>query len=520
MHRKNNPWTVFLGGPVYAMYEITAAMASLSQSADLIRQQATRSLDASKKIELGQFLTPSAVAKYMVSLFRPRPGPTIRLLDPGAGVGSLTGAFLERFMSGEGARRIDVTAYEIDEAMQKYLDQVLTGYHSVARESDVDLRNTIVADDFIDAVCRPLLRTRQPRFTHAILNPPYRKIHSDSSHRAMLREVGIETVNLYAAFLALTIDVMEDGGEVVGIVPRSFCNGPYYKPFRDRLLQKTAISHIHLFDARDRAFQEDEVLQENIIVHLVRSGKQRAVTISTSTDHSLHNYQCHKYQFSRIVKPGDPQRFVHVPSGPGQSRLELSSSARYSPAEIGIKVSTGPVVDFRLKDFLRYEPGPDTVPLLYPAHFCDQGIEWPKKTKKPNALALHPETQKWLYPNGFYTVVRRFSSKEERRRVVASVVQPNAFNSDFLGFENHLNVFHIDRSGLSEHLAYGLAAFLNSTVVDECFRSFNGHTQVNATDLRLLKYPSAAALTLLGVWASKQVKPSQGAIDRQVSTLL
>jgi adenine-specific DNA-methyltransferase len=39
-----------------------------------------------------------------------------------------------------------------------------------------------------------------------------------------------------------------------------------------------------------------------------------------------------------------------------------------------------------------------------------------------------------------------------------------------------------------------LAAFLNSTVLDVYFRQFNGHTQVNATDLRNLRYPSRSQL--------------------------
>jgi adenine-specific DNA-methyltransferase len=62
-----------------------------------------------------------------------------------------------------------------------------------------------------------------------------------------------------------------------------------------------------------------------------------------------------------------------------------------------------------------------------------------------------------------------------------------------LGFENHLNVFHEDKCGLPENLEHGLAAFLNTTAVDDHFRRFNGHTQVNATDLRLMMYPSRQA---------------------------
>ena len=502
------------------MAEHSTNMASALDTVDLVRKKANRQLDPERKSALGQFMTPSTVAKYMASLFTTKSSGTIRVLDPCAGIGSLTAAFLERFLTLENVRRIEVAAYEIDEVMQSHLKTTLKGYRAAARASGVEIQGTVIADDFVDAMCKPLLRGAHPRFTHAILNPPYKKIHSDSGHRIMLRQAGIETVNLYTAFLALTIEAMDDGGEIVAIVPRSFCNGPYYEPFRDWLFRKTAIRHIHLFEARNRAFQDDEVLQENIIIHLVRSERQQSVTISTSIDHRLQNYQCHRYRFEQIVKQGDPQRFIHIPSHPEQNGLELSPSVKYSPEEIGIAISTGPVVDFRLKDFLRADPGPDTVPLLYPAHFAGQEFEWPKKTKKPNALELNAETAKWLYPNGFYTVVRRFSSKEERRRIMASVVRPTDFESDFIGFENHLNVFNVSRSGLSENLAHGLAAFLNSTIVDEYFRCFSGHTQVNATDLRLMKYPSFEALLSLGLWAKQEVSLSQSAIDQRVSTLL
>jgi hypothetical protein len=134
--------------------------------------------------------------------------------------------------------------------------------------------------------------------------------------------------------------------------------------------------------------------------------------------------------------------------------------------------------------------------------------------KRGNAIALNPDTLKWLYPNGFYTVVRRFSAKEERRRIVASVVRPDAFpGAPMLGFENHLNVFHERRHGLPEELAYGLAAFLNTAAVDDYFRRFNGHTQVNATDLRLMKYPSRSTLADLGRWAKSQPHLTEAMLD-------
>jgi adenine-specific DNA-methyltransferase len=46
-------------------------------------------------------------------------------------------------------------------------------------------------------------------------------------------------------------------------------------------------------------------------------------------------------------------------------------------------------------------------------------------------------------------------------------------------------------------LAKGLCRFLNSEAVDTYFRTFSGHTQVNATDLRNLHYPTRKQLEAL-----------------------
>jgi hypothetical protein len=167
-------------------------------------------------------------------------------------------------------------------------------------------------------------------------------------------------------------------------------------------------------------------------------------------------------------------------------------------------------------------PSEGNVPLLYPGHFSCSGTTWPiKDMKKPNAIERNADTEKWLYPNGFYCVVRRFSSKEEKRRIVASVVEPSAFgNIPVLGFENHLNLFHEGKRGLPEALARGLAVFLNTTAVDENFRRFNGHTQVNATDLRLMKYPDRETLIKFGEWAAQQGTLTQDHIDAKLGTLI
>ncbi len=475
--------------------------------------------DAKKKSQFGQFFTPARTAAFMAGLFPPAEGICC-LLDAGAGIGSLAAAFLERWRSG-GLRfqRVELDAFEMDGGLHAELAQTLSMY------SNMEFSVAVHGEDFIHAAVDflngDLFAEPLPRYSHAIMNPPYKKIAGNSAHRLALRRVGLETVNLYSGFVALAVALAAPGGQIVAIVPRSFCNGPYYRPFRDFILERAAVCHMHLFESRSKAFSDDDVLQENIIIRLERGGQQGPVTVSTSTDDTFTDLATHAHPFDRIVYPDDPERFIHVPTSPAQSAIERSPAIRSTLSDLGISVSTGPVVDFRLREHLRDMPGARTVPLLYPSHFSVIGTTWPiEGMKKPNAIERNGTTEKWLYPSGFYCVVRRFSSKEEKRRIVASVVAPgDVGDAPVLGFENHLNLFHQNKRGLPEALARGLAVFLNTSAVDECFRRFNGHTQVNATDLRLMKYPSRDALMDLGEWAKQQRTLTQGQIDAKMGTL-
>lgn len=482
------------------------------ETADSVRRQVAPRIAQKRKSEFGQFMTPSSVARFMAGMFPPITLQTCHLLDAGAGVGALSCAFLDRWVAGcFDFKSVEATAYEVDDTLRGHLVQHLSGYSRA--------KPHVIAGDYIELATAEGLKSKG--YTHAILNPPYKKINSKSAHRLALRSVGIETVNLYSAFVALAVAEAAPGGQIVAIIPRSFCNGPYYRPFRDFILERSAIRHMHLFESRSKAFKDDEVLQENIIIRLERGGQQGPVTITTSTDDSFEDIATNEHPFERIVFPDDSERFIHVPTTTEKSTIELLAAVRYTLADLGIKVSTGPVVDFRLKEQLRAMPEDGTVPLIYPGHLSITGTVWPVPgLKKPNAILRNDTTEKWLYPNGFYCVVRRFSSKEEKRRVVASVVDPAAFGDHtVLGFENHMNLFHENKKGLPELLARGLAVFLNTTAVDESFRRFNGHTQVNATDLKLMKYPSREALTQLGKWAKQNSEVTQEMVDEQLGKL-
>src|SRR5262249_37399809 len=140
---------------------------------------------------------------------------------------------------------------------------------------------------------------------------------------------------------------MDHGGEVVAIVPRSFCNGTYFKPFRSWLLDRVAVHRIHLFESRRNPFGEDDVLQENIILHMERGGSQGEVVVSGSHDQYFHDFHEWRVPFTEVVLPSDEEKFIRVPD---VVRAERSSLFIHRLEELGLTVSTGPVVDFRVRE--------------------------------------------------------------------------------------------------------------------------------------------------------------------------
>jgi adenine-specific DNA-methyltransferase len=500
----------------------------LLDHAESLRRDVSPRLEQKTKAQLGQFLTPAPVARFMASMFPTCNSGSCRLLDAGAGLGALTFAFLDRWRKGElGFSQVDSTCFELDDALRAHLADSFSLY-AKSPDAPLALSFDIRSGDFVVQAALDLLQeTKGQGYTHVIMNPPYKKILSSSLHRRALQQVGIDTVNLYSAFVALAIELMAPGGLLVAIIPRSFCNGTYYRPFREWLLDKTAIVHMHLFDSRSKAFRDDDVLQENIIIMLQRGGTQGAVTVSTSTDDSFSDLRSHQHPFERIVTTGQAERFIHVPTDGQRTELEAMVQVRYSLEELGLRISTGPVVDFRLKPYLCELPQADAAPLLYPAHFAGHhtagDVTWPLANgKKPNAIQINDQTLRWLVPNGFYCVVKRFSAKEEKRRIVAYVLRPDAFpvQTEFLGLENHLNFFRTQRAALTEILAFGLTAYLNTSAVEEAFRRFSGHTQVNASDLRTLRYPSLKNLECLGDWYMRHLQSEQSQIDTAFRELM
>jgi adenine-specific DNA-methyltransferase len=459
----------------------------------------TKSGRTETQVLLAQYFTARPIANYMASMFDTRKNIKASILDPGAGEGIL-GITLMKRLQGE-AMSVSVTFVEFDGPTYEKLLAILQTHTE-------DHLISIANDDFIDAAYK--MQDQEARFSHVIMNPPYFKLRVDSKSNVKLRSSGIHVTNIYAAFVWLSAKLLADNGELVAIIPRSFCNGPYFAKFRQFLFDGFSLDTIHIFSSRNKAFSKDSVLQENVIIHISKQSQRPMVKITYSTDQTFEDIAVRQVPFEQVVSPVDDSKTIHIPAE--NQTISLTDHVVGTLDDLGIKASTGPIVDFRLKSNIKETGDKSTIPLLYPAHMSGQRIVWPRESFSKAGQYYQPVesdngrlvgqdelTDKQALPlDGYYVVVRRFSSKEEKRRIFAAVVEPDVLPTKHVTFENHLNYFHAKKHGFGKDLAFGLCAYLNSSLLDEHFRKVSGHTQVNVSDLKNMPYPNRETLEKIG----------------------
>jgi adenine-specific DNA-methyltransferase len=97
-----------------------------------------------------------------------------------------------------------------------------------------------------------------------------------------------------------------------------------------------------------------------------------------------------------------------------------------------------------------------------------------------------------LVTHGSCLLVQRTTAKEQRRRIIAAFPWDweRATGSFFV--ENHLNLI-VPIRGVTLLAPEVVLALLNSRLFDFIFRTFNGNTQVSATELNVMRFVAPEA---------------------------
>ena len=99
---------------------------SLSERVDSIRKQINGDLDPQKRSSMGQYLTSASVASFMASMIQKSQNQDIKLLDPGAGIGSLTAAFVDKLCQRlKPATSLMAITYELEPRLIMHLQKLV-----------------------------------------------------------------------------------------------------------------------------------------------------------------------------------------------------------------------------------------------------------------------------------------------------------------------------------------------------------------------------------------------------------
>lgn len=443
-----------------------------------------------KRKKIGQFFTSRETAKFMAGLFSVPKKEHLDILDPGTGSAILTAALMERLQQESSVKSVSLICYETEPAILDLLKDNLEYIKSIVR---FDLDYTIITDNYVTSQQLPLA------FADLVIgNPPYLKINRLAEEAQAMSHVVYGAPNLYFLFASRSIENLRDKGELVYIIPRSWTSGAYFKAFRNFLFKKTTIEHIHLFISRDKVFEQEAVLQETMIIKLKKEvGTAKEIVISsTETNNDFNNIQEITVPKKLVIGNDDNQYVYLVTNKDEVNVLDRLSVFHNTLPSLDMKMKTGLTVDFREREHLMDEPTNDNVPMFFAQHLKDGRITFP--------IGKHGEyidTRKsgLLQDNTNYLFVKRFTSKEESRRLQSSIYLQDDFPTyKQISTQNKLNFITRNKKSLTKQMVYGLYCLFNSTLYDKYYRILNGSTQVNSTEVNTMPMPTLEGIVYLG----------------------
>lgn len=452
----------------------------------------------------------------MAQLYPVTKARQLRILDPGAGAGVLSCALCEHIAASGKAREIILDAYESDVDLAGCLEKSLSYLKSWLQQKSVALSFRIIHEDFVLANAEGLAEKASLFFAKpeesydlVITNPPYFKLPKSDARAQAAEAIVCGQPNIYAIFMAVSSALLKTGGEMICITPRSYTAGPYFRLFREKFFARMQPETIHLFDSRTETFGRDDVLQESLILRVRRAdgwmttATQTMVEVSGSaSSQDLAKREMRRVPVGEILDIAGKDRVLRLLLADEDQRiLNLVRQWPGNLRDYGLEISTGPVVPFRATEFINRDGGNSSgqAPLLWMQNVSPMRIEWPVAARnKPQHIANNKLSSYLLVKNRNYVLLRRFSAKEAARRLVAAPLLASTLTAPFVGLENHLNYIYRRKGELSQQEAFGLAALLNSELIDSYFRTFNGNTQVSATELRALPLPPLALIEKLG----------------------
>lgn len=424
------------------------------------------------KSKYGQFFTPKSIVEYLIKSTRYEESHTVADISCGSG----------RFLLGVIEKLVDsntdlkdiqnrIFGFDIDPVLIRISLANIRGY--LAKN---DYKLTLDTDFHIE--CKNSLESvgglfsKKYEFDCILGNPPYLKASPKQN---------LGHPNLYASFVEAGVSFLKKGGSLGYIIPKSFVSGAYFSKLRQILTEQVLTEEIITLYERNGAFSD--VLQEQVLLTIQNSEPtKKDVTVGVAFTNGKFEISTFKSPYNTVFW----EDIVCIPSNEFDMRLvnKCFKNGFKKIAHAGLRVSTGQIVPYRMKEYLTEEDKKSHRPIYWSHNIAACKFEPNKKQKGRQHMVIdckEIETEKLHEP---VLAFKRISAKEQSRRLEGALIPGNA-QGYFL--ENHLNF--IKREHEKAPSLEVLQILLNSALWDRLFRLINGNTQVSAKEIRIFPIP-------------------------------
>ena len=464
-----------------------------------------REKSKSENIRLGRLFTKKDTARLMADMLALDGTRSVyTVLDPGAGTGILSAAVVEEICKRcPSCDQIYLTCYENDPVFIPMLRDNLERIRKKCRHDyNVKLFVTVYEENYLteskNHYTVTFFDTVEDKFDLIIANPPTELIEKGSPEA--LAVGGVTQLKISAAYLFATLASkhLEDGGKLVVVLPTSVASASQLTSFRRDLAERLSLERIHLFIGKQKNQKRAIPLGKNVILAYKKGDKPETVAVTTSTDSGKTVTSLPPLDYDFIVDKEDGT--LTLPKSVEDTKIvKYISGFPETLTSLGLKISTGLVIDSRCEGLLFTEPIKGCVPLLRPSAIRNGTISFPMPIKRQYIAPVNP---KLVQKNKNMVIIKRVPAKSDDRFVNAAIYMAAQLPSyRYISTHNKINFIDTkDKNGeMCARLAFGLFALLNSTIYDRYISIVSKSKQINAKELRSLPLPPRNIIENMGM---------------------
>lgn len=485
-----------------------------------------REKSKSENIRLGRLFTKKDTARLMASMLRIDEKKTaFTVLDPGAGTGILSAAVVEEICKRAiSCKQIFLTCFETNPDFLPMLNDNLERIRKKAKHDyDVKLFVTVYEENYIvdskNHYTVTFFDTVEDKYDIIICNPPT-EFYGKYSEEA-LTTGGVSLVKINAAFLfaKMAAKHLEEDGRLVIILPITYATAAELSTLRKEMAKSLSINRIHLFIGKQKNLKRAVPLKKNFIISYEKGEKSGSVQITTSTDAGKSITSLPPLPYDFVVDPENGM--LTLPKS-----VEDTNIVRYisdfpeTLSSLGLKMSTGLVIDSKCEGLLFTDPIKGSVPLIRPATMQNGGITFPMPIKKQYIAPVNPAL---IQKNKNLIIVKRIPAKSDERFVNCSIYLASQLPAyKYISTHNKINFIDtVDKnSEICARLAFGLFAILNSTIYDRYISIVSKSKQINSKEMKKLPLPPRNIIENIGMRLMAMRQTSVKACDQIVNPTL